>query len=287
MENKTKELRDHNYCKQEMLPLSSASIENARELRDHDYCIRDTAIQPGPCNRTNTSNLSFRRECNSTSQQNEPDIDIMIDHVQPPKPVYFCPLSANQRKVVCSKLGFRLDKNLSGTFLTYRGIGNQCIAAPLKQVNAFNDGNCMFRSFSYLLIGSEVKHDIVRSQVCNYIADPENWLKLHSYIEDYNSGEAYITASKMNVLSTWGTAVELFAFAQLTGKDVVVYTADRWLCYCSSGKKFHMTKTAFYLDNRSEMHYDPVLGVPSCSNMHSNPFQETTDSPDVQVQIGY
>ena len=52
--------------------------------------------------------------------------------------------------------------------------------------------------------------------------DPNNFDKLRSYIpQHYPSGEAYIQGEAMADLTTWATEVELFACAQLSGKDIV------------------------------------------------------------------
>ena len=70
-------------------------------------------------------------------------------------------------------LGIRVDA------LMYHGTGEQC--TNVHTVNG--DGNCFFRSISYLLFGSEAKHDVVRNAVCNYIIQPENWYKLKTYVD--------------------------------------------------------------------------------------------------------
>ena len=152
-------------------------------------------------------------------------------------------------------LGLRVDA------LRYHGIGEQ-------YTNNFNvhtvdgDGNCFFRSISYLLLGSETKHDVVRNAVCNYIIQPENWYKLKVYIDgDITSSEEYVRKSEMHVWIKWATHVELFALAQLTSKDVCVYTLDHWMKYPASGTSKRPTKNAFYLANHNNVHFDPVLGV--------------------------
>lgn len=190
------------------------------------------------------------------------DMDIILTgEIPPPMPIHFSPLTIHQRKVICHRYGFTLGKDQCAVSLKYIGVGHCCIGAPVKKVKMGEDGNCLFRAYSYLLTGSEAKHDVIRDRVCDYISDPTNWMKLHSYIEDHNNGEQYILRNKMNLCGTWGTEVELFAFAQLTGKDIVVYTLDHWLHYCSSGTMQHTSRNAFYLDNSMGNHYDAVLGV--------------------------
>ena len=68
-----------------------------------------------------------------------------------------------------------------------------------------------------------MKHDVIRARIINYIMDKNNFDKLRSYIpQHYPSGEAYIQGEAMADLTTWATEVELFACAQLCGKDICV-----------------------------------------------------------------
>ena len=151
--------------------------------------------------------------------------------------------------------GLRVDA------LRYHGIGELC-TDNFNVHTVDGDGNCFFRSISYLLLGSEAKHDVVRNAVCNYIIQPENWYKLKSYIDgDITNSEEYVRKSEMHGWGKWATHVELFAFAQLTGKDVCVYTLDHWMRYPASGTSKRPTKNAFYLANHHNVHFDPVLGV--------------------------
>ena len=116
------------------------------------------------------------------------------------------------------------------------------------------DGNCFFREISYLLLEQEVKHD--------YIMDPNNFEKLRSYIpQHYPSGEAYIQGEAMADLTTWATEVELFACAQLSGKDVVCYHHRKWLRYPASGNPMKPTRNAFFISNKRGHHFNPVIGM--------------------------
>ena len=65
----------------------------------------------------------------------------------------------------------------------------------------------------------------------------------------------------MHVWGKWATHVELFELAQLTSKDVYVYTLDHLMRYPASGTSKRPTKNAFYLANCHNVHFDPVLGV--------------------------
>ena len=108
--------------------------------------------------------------------------------------------------------------------LRYHGTGEQC-TGNFHVHTVDGDGNCLFRSISYLLLGSEAKHDVVRNAVCNYIIQPENWYKLKVYIDgDITSSEEYVRKSEMHVWGKWATHVELFTLAQLTSKDVCIHS---------------------------------------------------------------
>ena len=159
------------------------------------------------------------------------DVDLIVKGVEDLKPMMFYPFSLYMRKQVAVHinvgrkhgLGLRVDA------LRYHGTGEQC-TGNFHVHTVDGDGNCFLRSISYLLLGSEAKHNVVRNAVCNYIIQPENRYKLKVYIDgDITSSEEYVRKSEMHVWGKWATHVELFALAQLTSKDVCVYTLDRWM----------------------------------------------------------
>ena len=57
-----------------------------------------------------------------------------------------------------------------------------------------------------MLLGQEMKHDVIRARIIDYIMDTNNFDKLRSYIpQHYPSGEAYIQGEAMADLTTWAT----------------------------------------------------------------------------------
>ena len=87
--------------------------------------------------------------------------------------------------------------------LTYTG---ECLICRdnFTEHNMLGDGNCFFRTIPYLLLGQEVKHDVIRARIVYYIMDSNNIDKLRSYIpHHYPSGEAYIQGEAMADLTTW------------------------------------------------------------------------------------
>ena len=124
----------------------------------------------------------------------EVDIDLLIHGVTLREPIKFRPLSLFCRKLTGLQLGVHVGRksSLRPVRLTYTGEGLICSDNFIEH-NILGDGNCFFRTISYLLLGQEVKHDVIRARIVDYIMDPNNSDKLRSYIpQHYHSGEAYI-----------------------------------------------------------------------------------------------
>ena len=134
----------------------------------------------------------------------EVDIDLLIHGVTPPEPIKFRPLSLFCRKPHGLQLGVHVGRKsgLRPVRLTYTGEGLICSDNFIEH-NILGDGNCFFRSISYLLLGQEVKHDVIRARIVEYIMDPDNFDKLRSYIpQHYPNGEVYIQGEAMANLTT-------------------------------------------------------------------------------------
>ena len=64
----------------------------------------------------------------------------------------------------------------------------------------------------------------------------------------------------MHTFTTWGTKVEIVAFAQLSGFDVKVFTAQRqWALFSHDPVKGESSSKCFYLSNISRDHFDPIF----------------------------
>ena len=193
------------------------------------------------------------------------DPDLIVSGVEDIKPMLFHPFSLYMRKQVATTVNINVGRKhglgLRVDALRYHGTGEQC-TGNFNVHTVDGDGNCFFRSISYLLLGSEAKHDVVRNSVCNYIIQLKNWYKLKVYIDGYiTSSEEYVRKREMHVWGKWATHVELFALAQLTSKDVCVCVHSGSLDEVPSKWNKQKTKNAFYLTNHNNVHFDPVLGV--------------------------
>ena len=159
----------------------------------------------------------------------EMDMDLLIHGVTLQEPIKFRPLSLFCRKPTGLQLGIHIGRKcgLEQVKLSYTGEGLIC-SDNFIQHNILGEGNCCFGAISYLLLGQEVKHDVIRARTIDYIMDPNNFDEIRSYIpQHYPSGEAYIQGEAMADLTTLATEVELFACAQLCGKDIVCYSHSR------------------------------------------------------------
>ena len=134
-----------------------------------------------------------------------------------------------------------------------------CKTMPIK-----GDGNCLFRSLSYVLTGSQDAHAKLRKLLCDYMLQHKQRIDIISDTHDY------VNASKMQTLGTWGTETELIAFASLIYTNIVVlgpYNEHeyRWLTYTQdrelpSKDMFTKTNQSIFLAN-IRSHFEPVQNI--------------------------
>lgn len=136
-------------------------------------------------------------------------------------------------------------------------------AKPTKTVNMRGDGNCLFRTFSYLVFGVQTHHSLIRQAIVDFMKENETLMK--GITRD--SVSRYLDTSMMASENTWGTEVEIFAFATLTRSVVYVYSQYgskeqwRWLEYKPLGLiGGNLRGRAVYIQNTSD-HFVPVLEV--------------------------
>ena len=126
------------------------------------------------------------------------------------------------------------------------GSPNAPLANPVGFKNIRGDGNCMFRSLSFIITGSEDQHMHVRRAIIRHMRDIGSVLwesqispllnNLRSIGEvsvgnnqspnaDHMAGiNQYIAATRMDHDKTWGSEVEIMVLAHLL--DTAVYSYD-------------------------------------------------------------
>ena len=86
-----------------------------------------------------------------------------------------------------------------------------------------DDGNCLFRSLSYVVLGVQTYHRTLRNQITHFMCVNESTMCR----VDFKPMSDYLKQTKMENCGTWGTEAEIFAFATITNTTVYVY------CSCS------------------------------------------------------
>ena len=116
----------------------------------------------------------------------EVDIDLLIHGVKLPEPIKFRLLTLFCRKPAGLQLDVQVERKsgLRQVKLVFTGEGLNCSDNFIKH-NILGEGNCFFRTISYLLLGLEVKHDVIRARIIDYIMDPNNLNKLRSYLPQH------------------------------------------------------------------------------------------------------
>ena len=95
------------------------------------------------------------------------------------------------------------------------------------------DGNCLFRSFSYIITGSEEQHMAVRIAILNHMIDIAHFLLGHHIPPQYSSVQDYIQDKGMDQPHMWGTEIDMFTLAHLLQTCVFIYNTDdlNWCRY--------------------------------------------------------
>ena len=142
----------------------------------------------------------------------------------------------------------------------------------------FGDGNCLFRSFSYAIYGSQDMHFDLRNKLVGVLRS--NRHKFDHLIMQHTSMEQHI--KQMSKLGTWGTQVEIFAMATLY--NIPVYVASQhpkslnysWCKYTpialddsTSQEIFTNDITHVEIIHMNGNHFDTI--EPTIANNHSQP----------------
>ena len=174
------------------------------------------------------------------------NVDVTVTGVEEPPVCIFKPVSDHD--CVVAALEFSLVINAKSHPVRNFGIGEQISGPPKVTLGAQENGACLFNSFSLLLSGHETYSAIIRHVICNYISNHVKHNFLSVYLPtSYKTGKDYVANKNMWSFTTWGTEVEIVAFAQITRFDVKVYTAHKqWTMFCHNPLKGECSKTCFY-----------------------------------------
>ena len=85
------------------------------------------------------------------------------------------------------------------------------------------DGNCLFRSFAYIITGSEDQHMAVRTAILQHMINIGH-LFLGQHISNYSSIQEYITHTNMDRERSWGSDIEMLTLSHLLQTPILSYS---------------------------------------------------------------
>ena len=150
---------------------------------------------------------------NSTEQDSD-DTIIMTDGAQPVD-VCFNPLNDLYRCAAALKFSLVI----SGATHPVVNIGVCMImkTPPTVTIKACANGGCLINTFALLLCGRDTYSTIIQHVICNYIDNPVKQGFIQAFLPDnYATGKQYTVGKLMHNFPTWGTEVDIIAFAQIT-----------------------------------------------------------------------
>lgn len=103
-----------------------------------------------------------------------------------------------------------------------------CSRSPLSPLLSLGDGSCLFRSLSDQLHGTPNHHLTIRHEVCNFLlAHRDEYI---AFIDDSNhsspEGAYGAHVAEMRNSATYGTQLEIVAFARMTKRRIKVIQAE-------------------------------------------------------------
>ena len=115
------------------------------------------------------------------------------------------------------------------------------------------DGNCMFRSVSYVMTGSQEHHLEVCAKTLEHMETIAPLVLGHirgrsSAMSKFSSDKEYVQYTKMDKQGTWGTEIELLVLSHLLKTSIYTYltTNKKWFVFspCKLDKKLAFDSTS-------------------------------------------
>ena len=194
-------------------------------------------------------------EHNKGEEEKEKD-DVEFVKIDEGTGIEFIPITDTTRQHVLPMFGILNVEQCTGPMPCYvlGGVGKGS-KLPESVFSIRGDGNCLFRSISYILTGYQEYFAVMREGICNYILN--HYRDLTPFCE-FANGHQYLKAKGMRNDGVWGTEIEILATANMAQRDVVVFNKNGYLRYkCSSGPTYE----CFFLDNRGGGHFDVIKSI--------------------------
>ncbi|XP_071855229.1 uncharacterized protein [Apostichopus japonicus] len=134
-------------------------------------------------------------------------------------------------------------------------------ARPCNIWRIVGDGNCFFRSLSFIITKSENNHHILRRLIVQSLQECD-------LPSTSKSVQDYMQTSHMSDDSVWATEVEIMTAAKVLQTDIYTYAVSgsewKWLRFPACGslsERIDTNKRAIYIQNTNRSHFDVVYGL--------------------------
>ena len=94
---------------------------------------------------------------------------------------------------------------------------------PRRVRHILGDGNCLFRSLSYIITGTESQHLQVREALLNHLVSIEDMMIGHHISREYSSVMEYIRGTNTDRNGTWDTDIELITASHMLNTPLCMY----------------------------------------------------------------
>ena len=255
-------------CRKRKLPSKSVPAPSAKRAKEHrkrqtsdmkaSQYTDSAHRQPSKKTRSSRVKLGKRTHVYDDSGIDLSIIDIIVSE---PTQFHFHPVDEEWQRSACRTVGVQFHRASS------LGTGGHDVPLtepdPATTKSICGDGNCLFRSFSYILTGSERQHMAVRLAIVEHMKLYSDFFIQHTDKTRYTSMQQYIEDKEMNQTSTWGTDVEILAMAHLLKTCVYIYDTEEgnWLryspCHVDRSLQLADTQRAMYILHPPD-HYDVV-----------------------------
>ena len=226
-----------------------------------------------PCPPSKAPQKRVVLEVHNSDQTDDECVITSTEPVQ--RPYSYYPVDVTWRRNACTTLGLQYRRSARLT-----AGGPHVVLTPpdphgITHITA--DGNCLFRSFSYIITGSQEQHMAVRRAILNHMVQIAHFLLFHHMPSQYLSIQEYIQHTHMDRDSAWGSDLEILTLCHLLGTCIFSYDTEAKAWYRFSPHDIDrtlnddVTQRAIYIRHPPN-HFDVVCGIlpPShCPEAHN------------------
>ena len=147
-----------------------------------------------------------------------------------PTPCVFTPNNERSQSFMCSIMNLPL-------VVQHAVKPSKKLGKPSKlSQRILNDGNCLFRAFSYVITGRQVYHTKVREQIINHMRHIEHFLLPHMK----TSLDSYLATCRSHMArnGVWGTDIEILSAASLLSTGYAVLSIIVTFLCCNYDIKY-------------------------------------------------